>query len=234
MASKLENITNGLKKFLCATTCLYTLFTCSSLDSSKDSSIKNKVSALEKLYNSQEVSKVDYSPLNAQRLENVLNGKERLPKLVYNEYLCSIYTNLAAKNLFGLEYHLGHGWCRGYNGDLKVREWETPRLSNYDELKYMAENGYLKPGMIVGFYHPRSKWLGIGDMRKCSIPKKAKRPSFTHNSLYIGRDKNNELFFAEQNWRYERKITLDTLKKEGFFPMIVAGADFNINPKKRK
>lgn len=97
----------------------------------------------------------------------------------------------------------------------------------------MSDNEFLKPGMIVGFYHPRSKWLRLGDMRKCKIPQKRKRPKFTHNSLYLGKDKYGRMVFVEHNLKYIRKTTLKRLRWGGFYPMVVVGANPRINWHKR-
>ena len=105
------------------------------------------------------------------------------PALV-DEKLCSKYVRMAARDMFGKFYAKTHAWNRRYD-DRLVTEVEGRSL------KELANMEILLPGMIIGIENPSSSMIN-------EIDKQGNKALYTHNALYIGRNRNGEPLFAEQ------------------------------------
>ena len=154
-----------------------------------------------------------------KRINDIIDGKEELPSWEWvkdsgklgKDPSCARYVREAAKELFDLDYHWADAWCRKITGDKVV--WETSEMDVYrksstqqgqirefnnDKLKELEENGELIPGMIVGAYYPKTSYDNqLGKKQYCATAEKDEIMYYTHNLLYLGKNNNDEMVFAE-------------------------------------
>jgi hypothetical protein len=99
-------------------------------------------------------------------------------ELVPPDY-CSRYARLAAEQMFGKKYPKANAW------DISKVCSRVANVGNNEELIALAEDGILKPGMIIGLYYPDTEHNNF------EYP-------YTHVSLFLGLDSRNRPLFAEQ------------------------------------
>jgi len=160
----------------------------------------------------------------------IINGEEDLPSFWEPEdedAFCARYSRIGAEEFFGLKYHWCSVWCREFVEDVI---WKASKRlkSNNDYLEKLEEEGKLKPGMIVGVYYPNSKYNG----KKWDCWDKEVIIKYTHNLLYLGKNYNGELVFAEYIYREPRIRTLDKFEDDGLIAMAVFGAPDKLNSEK--
>ncbi len=118
---------------------------------------------------------------------------------------CSRYAKLAAKELYGIDYPSADAW--------KLRDAENIdeiKLNDKINLETLVKDGKLKPGMLVGMYYPKSKYNERDEVKKAG---------YTHVLVYIGKDKEGKLWFADKFGKNIRKKNLSELKKDnGLIP----------------
>ena len=115
---------------------------------------------------------------------------------------CAAYARMAAEELFGKEYSYSNGWDRKYNDEV------IANVSGNQDLETLEEQGSLHPGMMIGAYYPGSPHLGKTDSHGNEI-------TYTHNLLYLGRNPEGELTFADQAKARTRVRTLEDWNKAG-------------------
>lgn len=140
------------------------------------------------------------------RIPVVVDGK-KIEVPVYNHIKlksgnCSGYVRLAAKDIFGEEYQPETAaW------DRRHKDMPICKVERNEQLVELAEQGILQPGMIVGVFYPRSTHLNEMGMDGEKVP-------YTHNMLYLGRNDEGKLVFAEQFGRI-RTRTLEQFAENG-------------------
>ncbi|MBM3232471.1 hypothetical protein FJZ21_03805 [Candidatus Pacearchaeota archaeon] len=99
---------------------------------------------------------------------------------------CARYARMAAKDLFDLEYPVGHAWkMRSFPGI------ETIPIHSTQELADFANMGMLKPGMLVGFRYFFTHPDNLNAARKEGV-------DYTHMALLIDTDSEGGPFFADK------------------------------------
>ncbi len=115
--------------------------------------------------------------------------------------MCARYVRLAAEDLFGIKYPAVDAW--DIRDDSKVEEI---KIDSKNTLENLAKNGFLKEGMIIGFYNPTSKYNTLAEKDGAG---------YTHVMLYLGKEDEN-LFFADKFGKKTRtKISLDEITRSG-------------------
>jgi len=119
---------------------------------------------------------------------------------------CSKYARMCAKKVFGKSYGFSDAWDRRYEDQL---------VCNANNLEQLAEDEVLKPGMLVTWNDPESRYARgrdrSGAERNCS-----------HVAVYVGRDsRTNELLFAEQRGWKKQVIGYSRFKSDGLTPVEV-------------
>ncbi len=136
-------------------------------------------------------------------LESVPNGPIYDSNILPSS-LCSRYVRLAANELFDIDYPAGDAW--------ELRDLENVdelKVKSYDDLKILSKNGTLRPGMLVGFYNPKSNYN--------SHPE-AKKSGYTHVGLFLGEEKDS-LYFAHQFGKETRiKESDSSFERAGLVP----------------
>lgn len=127
---------------------------------------------------------------------------------------CSEYTRKAAKDLFSKNYSGSNSWNLRYYNRIVCE------VKDKEELISLAKDTLLKPGMIVGFYNPDSKYKNKIDDRK----EKAK---YTHVTLYIGTDGKDLQFVHQLNGRIE-KINLKRIINFNLSPLEILDENSNL------
>ena len=152
-------------------------------------------------------------------IENVAEKKESDIKLsdsfvfregpVYSDSrvptnMCSRYVRIAAEDLFGVKYPSVDAW--DIRDDSRVKEIN---LDSTNTLEKLANEGRLKPGMLIGVYNSTSRY---------NARAKEDGAGYTHVMLYLGQ-KNGELLFADKFGKSTRpKISLNEIKSKGLQP----------------
>lgn len=124
---------------------------------------------------------------------------------------CSRYSRFAAEDLFNLDYKkdsLSDGvdaWNLRYHNKII----ETSDNFSKDNLEELVSEEIIQPGMIVGFYNPKSKYKNGKD-------EKGKKRLYTHVGVYLGQGEDGEMKFAHQwgsktqvnnlHWFYGKKL----------------------------
>jgi len=116
---------------------------------------------------------------------------------------CSGYARRVASELFGKDFSHANAWDRRYVDNVVCG------VETNVELEALERFETLKPGMIVGVFYPRSYYNGAKDMEGNPV-------AYTHNLVYLGRDKTGELTFAEQFGVNTRTRTLAEFSDHGF------------------
>ena len=144
--------------------------------------------------------------------DNIADNKIVPEAPVYDEYkvpagYCARYVRYAARDLFGVEYPSADAWkLRDADGIDEIK------VSN-DNLENLANKDRLKPGMLVGVYNPKSKYNSNEEVKKVG---------YSHVVLFLGKDKDGRLWFADKFGSKTRKKTIEDLKKEnGLVPVEV-------------
>ena len=110
---------------------------------------------------------------------------------------CSLYTRLAAENLFKITYAPADAW--------KIRDLpgiDEIAVDSKEDLENMAKNGLMKNGDRVGLYYPNSKYNN-------------ESRSYTHVAIYVGME-NGKLYFADKFGKKTRtKQSIDELLDNG-------------------
>ena len=153
-------------------------------------------------------------------LENLIKNdssfyseKIKAPKYKIKNDHCSEYAVLSAKKLFNKDYNPEHSWnLRYYNKIIS-------EVKNKGELICLAEDAILRPGMIVGFDNPNSRYKNQRD-------RKGKKAEYTHVSLYLGTN-GKDLQFAHQFGKKIEKINLDELINKDLMPKEVLDSEKN-------
>jgi hypothetical protein len=139
-------------------------------------------------------------------LENKTNSQEdKLYDAPYFEglpaYYCARYAVLAAKKLTNSQYCSANAW------DFAKRNKLIDKINGNLE----DHLGLLIPGTtIIGYYNPGSKY---------NSPER----EVTHVAVYLGRDKNREIYLAEEAGSIQRKISGSEIERKGFIPRQIIG-----------
>ena len=112
---------------------------------------------------------------------------------------CSRYVRFAARDLYDIEYPADDAWKLRNHSNMNAI-----KLNSGDDLRELADNETLKPGMVVGMFYPASKYNGRQDVEKAG---------YTHVLLYLG-SKDGELYFADKFGSKIRKSSLSKLQSE--------------------
>ena len=121
---------------------------------------------------------------------------------------CQRYLRESAYKLFNKNYSWGHAWNMKYHD--KIVSYVNGSSDIYD----LIIKEIMKPGMVVGFYNPKSRY-------KYKKDEKRKKAEFTHVALYVGvNGKLEPEFIHQEEWR-RKKSTLKQMCKSGYSPMIV-------------
>ncbi|MEK6916075.1 MAG: hypothetical protein AABW89_06050 [Nanoarchaeota archaeon] len=114
--------------------------------------------------------------------------------------MCSRYARLAAEDIFGIQYPRADAW--DIRNDLRIEEIS---VKNKLDLERLENEGRLRPGMLVGFFNPNSKYNG--QARDAGA-------GYTHVALYLGED--GDLIFADKFGKNTRqRITIDEILSNG-------------------
>ena len=153
-------------------------------------------------YNNLSIKSADKKTLNT--LDEIVKSDSSfyseniiIPKYQIKNENCSKYAVLSAKKLFNKNYNPENSWNLRYSN--KIISW----IKDKEELISLAEDTILKPGMIVGFDNPNSRYKNKTDFR-------GKKAEYTHVALYLGKNGKN-LQFAHQFGEKIEKINLDEL-----------------------
>ncbi len=136
-----------------------------------------------------------------QQYENY-NGSLQAPAIQLPSANCALYARLATEQLFNKHYTHSHAWDRRYN-DVLVAKVDNKSLKDFEA------SGILKPGMIIGMYNPKSTYNNWLDSKN-------KKVTYTHNVVYLGKDKGN-LVFGHQ-FGTVRTQTLEQILHDGLVP----------------
>lgn len=120
--------------------------------------------------------------------------KIRAPKYRLKKEMCAEYSRRAAKKLYGKDHSR---WVNSWN--LRYHNKIVHQIDSANELKNLALDTILKPGMLVGFYCPNSKYNKRRDETK-------KRRKYTHISLYIGTNREDLFFLHQKVKKIEKTI----------------------------
>lgn len=104
------------------------------------------------------------------------------------KFYCARYARLVAKELFDKEFPEADAW------DMRTNSKVVASPTQNSDLEFLADQGILQPGMIIGLLNPETK------------QKHPNRP-YTHMAVYLGR--NSILQFAEQVETITRISDLD-------------------------
>jgi len=118
---------------------------------------------------------------------------------------CSGYVRRAAWDLFRKEFSASNAWDRRFKDTL------VGRVCDNEGLETAEQKGVLKPGMIIGVYYPHSLHLNSENMYEEKVP-------YTHNMIYLGRNKENGMVFAEQFGTRTRVRTLEEFAEDNLEP----------------
>ena len=116
--------------------------------------------------------------------------------------MCSRYVRVAAKDLFGIQYPHANAW--------DIRDHATVSeipIKSKEELIKLAKEGFMKRGMALGLYNPKSKYNDVA---------RDDGAGYTHVALYLGMDKEGKMYFADKFGKETRERTsLDELLEKG-------------------
>ncbi len=108
---------------------------------------------------------------------------------------CSAYVRKAGAEIFNKNYSFSSAWNRRYHDKV------ISQVKNFSEL-----DGKIEPGMIVGFYNPKSRY-------NKALDEKGRERKYSHVALYLGDGK-----FAHQLGAKTRVDTASDLEKLGWVP----------------
>lgn len=97
---------------------------------------------------------------------------------------CSEYVRRLGKSRFNKLYSCSDAWDRMYN------DFIVAHINRNEDLRQLAKNRALKPGMLILAHYPKSKYNGGTDSRGNTI-------NATHQLIYLGFSDDNDLVFAE-------------------------------------
>lgn len=115
---------------------------------------------------------------------------------------CALRAREIAEEHFGKEYAPGDAWDRP-SLDTVVAKGDNLSL---DELN---SEGVLQPGMLVGFYNPRSSHSQGTDMQ-------GKPRELNHLAVHLGKGKNGKQLFAHQYGPEISVVTEDVFRELGY------------------
>jgi hypothetical protein len=202
----------------------------------------NKIESSGISENNQETNEPTTNTLSSE-LNKVINAQQNLASVSYQgQPYCARYSRELAFKYFGYNYYYTDVWCRKAVGDKVV--WETPSMTevykmqdltdireeNENQLISLENAGTLKPGMIVGVYYPAtSSGVVYGKDVPCEGFGVSASPYYTHNLLYLGKNNNGELVFAELFHLAPSIRTLDDFGNDGFVVMAVFSPPASLN-----
>ena len=137
----------------------------------------------------------------------------KIPKYRIKNEHCSEYATLSAKKLFNKDYNFDNSWNLRYSNKI------ISKIKDKEELISLAEDTILKPGMIVGFENPDSRYKNYRD-------RKGKKAEYTHTSLYLGTN-GKDLQFAHQFGKKIEKISLTELFDKNLIPKEILDSQKN-------
>lgn len=119
-----------------------------------------------------------HSSIEGRVLEGPVYSEDTVPA-----GMCSRYVRFAAKDVFNIDYPVANSW--------QIRDSDKIgeiNVNSVGDLEDLARSDALKPGMIVGFFYPKSKY---------NVPATESGAGYTHVALYLGNE-NGRLFFADK------------------------------------
>jgi hypothetical protein len=127
---------------------------------------------------------------------------------------CAGYVRNASKQIFRKDYAKTAAWDRRYHDRVIVPFGE---LHKGDKLEELVDRGKLKPGMIIGVYNPGSTHNGELDETGNIL-------KYTHNILYLGKDKDGKMKFANQFGKETLVVDSEWMNSKGIIPREVIDA----------
>jgi LysM repeat protein len=147
---------------------------------------------------------IDNSQIQSIKKKKAPEIFRRAPQ--YKRYMgygtkCAGYSVLTSRDMFNKNMFYAKAWNLRYKNEI------VTQVNGNNRLKQIAEDGTLKPGMIVAFYNPHSEFNNKKD-------EKGKRVKYTHTAVFAGERNDGKLIFYHQYVDRMEKISLEDLGKE--------------------
>jgi hypothetical protein len=158
-----------------------------------------------------------YQPVVPQKMEKIIiqeNAEAKdLQIPIYslesvNAGNCSKYVRLCADETFDKTFSRNSAWNRRYHDKVIVPFGE---IRTFEDLECLANEGKLKPGMIIGVYNPSSTHNGELDERGSIL-------KYTHNLLYLGKTFDEKMLFCHQYGKTSEVSDIAGLKARNLRP----------------
>lgn len=121
---------------------------------------------------------------------------------------CPRYARFTAKDLFNLDYSKEEGaWDLRYG----TKIIKSSNVFGIDSLNKFVDEKILQPGMIIGFYNPKSPYNNGRD-------KMRNKRRYTHVGVYLGQDEYNEITLAHQWGSKTRVDNIFWFYRKGLIP----------------